>query len=63
MLVGATVLAIVTYALALRLRSWPLWLTAFAFTLLVLGVAWAFRSPTRDAVACFCASDSGMVRT
>ncbi len=51
LVIGATVLAVITYALALRLRSWPLWLTAFAFTLLVLGIAWAFRAPRSATVS------------
>ena len=45
LLLGATTLAVVTYALALRLRSWPLWLAAFVFTLLILGISWAYRAP------------------
>lgn len=45
LLLGATTLAVVTYALALRLRSWPLWLAAFGFTLLILGLSWAYRAP------------------
>lgn len=35
------------FALALRTRSWPLWLLAFALTLLALWVAYFFRDPER----------------
>lgn len=42
-LVGMTLLAAVTFVLALRLRSWPLWLAAFGFVLLAIVVAWYFR--------------------
>ncbi|HUF27246.1 MAG TPA: hypothetical protein VMM18_09740 [Gemmatimonadaceae bacterium] len=32
------------FALALHRRSWSLWLTAFAMTVLTLVLAWALRS-------------------
>ena len=44
---GAVVLAGAAWALALRLRSWPLWLLAFALTLVALWVAYFFRDPER----------------
>lgn len=44
---GAVVLAAAAWALALRLRSWPLWLLAFALTLVALWVAYFFRDPER----------------
>jgi hypothetical protein len=44
-IVGATLLAALTFMLALKLRSWPLWLSAFGLTLLALVFAWSFRSP------------------
>jgi phosphatidylserine decarboxylase len=47
-ILGAALLAIVTYLVALRLRSWPLWLLAFALTIIALWVAWFFRDPTRS---------------
>lgn len=43
-LIGATVLAVIAFTLALRLRSWPLWLAAFGFVVLALSVSWYFRS-------------------
>ncbi len=46
-MIGATIIAAITYVLALRLRSWPLWLAAFALTLIALWVAWFFRDPVR----------------
>ena len=33
---GATALAALAFAFALRMRSWPLWLLAFALTVLAL---------------------------
>jgi len=43
----AAALAAVAYAVALGRRSWPLWLLAFALTLLALWVAYFFRDPER----------------
>ena len=34
-----------TYAVALNRRSWPLWLVAFALTIVALWVAYLFRTP------------------
>jgi len=44
---GALVLTIAAYALALTLRSWPLWLVAFVITILTLWCAYFFRDPER----------------
>lgn len=44
---GAAALAALTYAAALRFRSWPLWLAAFVLTIIALWVAWFFRDPVR----------------
>ena len=44
----AAVLAAGTFALALNRRSWPLWLLAFALTLIALWVAYFFRDPERS---------------
>ena len=41
------VLAAGTYGLALWLRSWPLWLLAFALTVLAVWCAYFFRDPER----------------
>ncbi len=41
--VGATALAVVAFALALRVRSWPLWLVAFFFLVAAVVIAWFFR--------------------
>ena len=45
LIIGAMALAAFAFAVALRLRSWPLWLTAFALTVISLGIAWSFRAP------------------
>lgn len=47
-IVIATVVAAAAYALALGRRSWPLWLLAFALTLVALWVAYFFRDPERS---------------
>jgi phosphatidylserine decarboxylase len=47
-ILGATGLAVALFVLALRLRSWPLWLLAFVVTVLAIWVAWFFRDPVRD---------------
>jgi hypothetical protein len=51
LVIGATGLAVVAFVLALRLRSWPLWLVAFGFVVAALGVAWLFRAPLAGAGA------------
>ena len=43
----ALAIAAAGYTLALLRRSWPLWLLAFALTLLALWVAYFFRDPER----------------
>jgi len=40
---GALALSSVTFAAALRRRSWPLWLLAFGFAVGSLVVAWSSR--------------------
>ncbi len=44
---GAAALAALVFVLALKLRSWPLWLLAFTLTIVALWVAWFFRDPLR----------------
>ena len=46
-IVTATLIAAAAYAAALTRRSWPLWLLAFALTLIALWVAYFFRDPER----------------
>lgn len=46
-ILGAALIAAIAFAMALRLRSWPLWLVAMVLTLVALWVAWLFRNPTR----------------
>lgn len=46
-ILGAAALAAIAFAMALRLRSWPLWLVALLLTVIALCVAWSFRNPTR----------------
>ena len=47
-ILGAAALAAIAFALALRLRSWPLWLVALLLTVIALWVAWFFRDPVRQ---------------
>lgn len=46
-ILGAALLAAMTFAMALRMRSWQLWLIAFVLTIIALWVAWFFRDPAR----------------
>ena len=41
----AALVAAATFGVALAKRSWPLWLLAFALTLVALWVAYFFRDP------------------
>ena len=43
----AAIIAIGSFGIALSRRSWPLWLLAFALTLVALWVAYFFRDPQR----------------
>lgn len=43
LLLGATGLAAMTFAAALRFRSWAIWLTAFGLIVVALLVAWFIR--------------------
>jgi phosphatidylserine decarboxylase len=47
-IVIAALIAAGTYAAALNRRSWPLWLLAFALTIVALWVAYFFRDPERS---------------
>src|SRR5262249_2226542 len=44
-IIGAALVAAVAFTLALRLRSWPLWLAATPVTILALSMTWFFRDP------------------
>ncbi|MEP6780018.1 MAG: phosphatidylserine decarboxylase [Gemmatimonadaceae bacterium] len=46
-ILGAAALAAIAFALALRLRSWPLWLVALLLTIVAVWVAYFFRDPDR----------------
>ena len=46
-ILGAAALAAIAFALALRLRSWPLWLVALLLTIVAVWVAYFFRDPER----------------
>lgn len=46
-IVGAAAVAALLFTLALRQRSWGLWLAAFVVLVLALWVAWFFRNPNR----------------
>jgi len=43
----AAIIAIGSFGIALSRRSWPIWLLAFALTLVALWVAYFFRDPQR----------------
>ncbi len=42
-MLGSALVAAAVFVAALRFRSWPLWLAAFALTILSLCVSWTFR--------------------
>jgi len=44
----STLIAVLMYGVALNRRSWPLWLLAFALTIVALWVAYFFRDPERS---------------
>ncbi len=46
-IVIAALIALGAFGLALSRRSWPLWLVAFALTIVALWVAYFFRDPAR----------------
>lgn len=43
LMLGTVTLSVLLFALALRLRSWPLWLLGFASLLAALSLAWVSR--------------------
>ncbi|HUQ83853.1 MAG TPA: phosphatidylserine decarboxylase family protein [Gemmatimonadaceae bacterium] len=47
-IIVAALIAAAGYAAALTRRSWPLWLLAFALTIVALWVAYFFRDPERQ---------------
>lgn len=47
--IGAVALAVIAFVLALRLRSWPLWLVAFTMLVVAIVAAWVFRDAGRVA--------------
>jgi len=46
-IVAAVVVVIAAYLVALTRRSWPMWLIAFALTIVALWIAYFFRDPER----------------
>ena len=42
-ILGATTAAVVLFAVALRLRSWVVWLLALAATVITLVISWGYR--------------------
>jgi hypothetical protein len=46
-MLGTALAAMLLFAIALRLRSWPLWLAALAVSGIALCVSWYFRLPER----------------
>lgn len=46
LLLGAAAMAALTFAAALRFRSWSWWLAGYVLTLAALVVAWVYRTPT-----------------
>ncbi len=47
--IGAVALAVIAFVLALRLRSWPLWLVAFSLLVTAIVAGWIFRNAGRVA--------------
>ena len=47
-IVIAALIALGAFGVALTRRSWPIWLLAFALTVIALWVAYFFRDPTRE---------------
>jgi phosphatidylserine decarboxylase len=47
-IVVAALIALGAYGVALTRRSWPIWLLAFALTVIALWVAYFFRDPVRQ---------------
>ena len=45
LLLGSAGLAVLTFAAALRFRSWPWWLAGYVLTIVALSVAWVYRAP------------------
>lgn len=46
-IVTATAVVIVAFLIALTRKSWPMWLVAFALTIVTLWIAYFFRDPER----------------
>jgi hypothetical protein len=46
-MIGTAAAAILLFGVALRLRSWPVWLAAVMVTGVALCVSWYFRIPER----------------
>lgn len=44
LLLSAMGLAVLMFAAAVRMRSWPFWLAGYLLTLVALGVAWGNRT-------------------
>ena len=51
LMLGTVALGVVLFALALRMRSWPLWLLAFAALVAALWMAWLSRGATLTELA------------
>ena len=45
LLLGAAGFAALTFAAALRFRSWSWWLAGYVLTLVARSVAWVYRTP------------------
>jgi phosphatidylserine decarboxylase len=46
-IIGSAMLSLSAFALAFRLRSWPVWLLALLMTIITVWVCWFFRDPVR----------------
>jgi hypothetical protein len=51
LMLGTVALGVVLFALALRMRSWPLWLLAFSALVAALCMAWLSRGSTLSPLA------------
>jgi len=45
LLLAAAGFAALTFAAAVRFRSWPWWVGGYVLTLVALSVAWLYRTP------------------
>jgi multisubunit Na+/H+ antiporter MnhC subunit len=49
LMLGSVAISAAVFAVALRRRSWPLWLVGLACTAMVVVIAWQYRLPLPSA--------------